>query len=134
MLPRLPLDEGDCSPCARYRLLLCLHVHFDVLLRLPANYQDDEIIETFLGTKIYQNPENYAVEDIETGLSKLQTAGSTYKYENGIISLVSLNDSFFKTKNLSQREEHAFYNEEIYALLKIDKDTKIKKIGVKKHE
>ena len=109
----------------------------DIVARLITSkdhYQDDEIIETFLGTKIYQNPENYAVEDIENGLSKLQTAGSTYKYENGIISLVSLNDSFLKPKNLSQREEHAFYNEEIYALLKIDKDTKIKKIGVKKHE
>ncbi len=98
------------------------------------HYQDDEIIETFLGTKIYQNPENYAVEDIETGLAKFQTGSSTYKFENGIISLVSFNDSFIKSKSLSQREEHAFYSEEAYVLLKIDKDTKIKKIGVKKHE
>ena len=43
VLPSFPLDESDRSSCARDRLLLYIHVRFDVLLGLPADCEDDEI-------------------------------------------------------------------------------------------
>lgn len=107
-----------------YRAIVKYH------LQSYEHYKEDIITKSnFLGIAIYQNPKDYTVEDIAPGMYNLKKSNnSTYSYKDGIITLnkpITLNDS------LTEREENAFYNEETYRALGLEKE-QIHKIKRKK--
>lgn len=120
----IPL-QTDYQELANYRNI--------VLKKLTSftHYQDDSIAEDFLGAiKIYENPKNYTVEPLDSGLEEIK-ANTDYNCDNKKIILTG---TIPLKSSLSERETAAFQNEEALRLLGVSKNVKTKKKGSKKYE
>lgn len=79
------------------------------------HYDDDEVIDEILGYKVYQNPHNYDIKNVE----ELPSLKLEYLSEN---------------ENLTEREKEAFFGSNACKSLVISKEQdKEKRIGVKKN-
>lgn len=85
-----------------------------VNLKDKTHYEDDKEIDQILSYKIYENPSNYDIKNIET------------------LPLIRTND-LEKNSQLTKREQEAFYGVDAYKILGLEKETtKVKRIGEKK--
>ena len=79
------------------------------------HYEDDEVVDEILSFKVYQNPNNYDINNVR----EIPSLDLEYLYEKD---------------NLTEREKDAFFGTEAHKALGISKEQdKVKRIGVKKN-
>ena len=92
-------------------------------LQTFQSFADDKVKEIFLGTKIYENPISYSVEEFTT-MESLQTDNFYYDESNNTINLKT--KPVIDDDKLTEREKHAFYNQKAYELFQEENKEKVK--------